>query len=279
MIRPITHYTDLHGFNGIISNNKIWASNTAYLNDTKELVHGIDILGEAYDRLTWTSEDAPLVNCLQNAIAQARDGGLPTTYVACFAKNPDSLTHWRGYCTGQGISITFDGDLLASNAGFPYAAGGGAAWLQEVIYADEGALGTKIEELVRMLVSRLREAVIHLGGSVESGDLPIARDFVSLALPRIKHGGFRDEDEVRMIVQPSNPNAITGYRVKGNTLVPYLALPDLLVYGNVAPLPITSVTVGPGPDQKRTALSIQGFLKWKHFDHVTVNLSEVPFVA
>jgi hypothetical protein len=37
----LTHYTDLRGMMGIIESKQIWASNVSFLNDRRELLHGL----------------------------------------------------------------------------------------------------------------------------------------------------------------------------------------------------------------------------------------------
>ena len=65
----IYHYTDLNGLLGIVGSNSLWATHFSFLNDSNELIHGM--------------------NCLENALHYLQDE--LTTSTLTFIKQ--ALTH------------------------------------------------------------------------------------------------------------------------------------------------------------------------------------------
>jgi hypothetical protein len=110
------------------------------------------------------------------------------------------------------------------------------------------------------------------------GELGEARSYdevfrrVSSLLPKFKHFGFRDEREWRFVIQQPAPACELKFRAGLNRVVPYIE-----VGVRDVPLPITSVTVGPGNDQMLTAQSLRTFLRCHGHEGVGVEVSDIPF--
>jgi hypothetical protein len=243
----LTHYTTLAGLQGIIDSGYLRASNVSFLNDRRELTHGLDASIEAVKRLSKEADYAKWKDVLDKAVVDMRSGKIPNTYALCFCANRDKLSQWRGYGDGeQAVAVIFDRSkldkCLADNK----------AVLASVIYGRFSTVSKMREELRREidLIGSLDATLGKLGPKARTRE---ARSIISKLLPRFKHIGFIEESEWRFIVQQDGLDKLLCFRTRGNVLVPYINL------GAGAPekLPIETVVVGPGADQELTQKSIE----------------------
>lgn len=87
----IYHYTDLNGLKGIIESGSLWATHFSFLNDSNELIHGM--------------------NCLENALQYLRDDFNPKTLKFI----EQALTHFRMHRAAHVYNLSFclEPDLLS----------------------------------------------------------------------------------------------------------------------------------------------------------------------
>ncbi|MFN6980829.1 MAG: hypothetical protein ACK4NU_02780 [Brevundimonas sp.] len=111
----ISHYTNLSGLMGMVEGGQMWASNVSFLNDRRELQHGLDASLKAIRSFTKTPDHKDWHAALKHAARSLSEGLVPNTYAACFYSSADVLSQWRGYgWREQGISLTFDRKLLSA---------------------------------------------------------------------------------------------------------------------------------------------------------------------
>jgi len=109
MSGEVYHYTSIAGFQGIISTHGFWASDNRFMNDAEELENGSRLAGEVLDkcaRRSHRSEFAELLSEVRKRVTAKRKLGL---LVACFSRERDSLSQWRGYGGAGGICISVGG--------------------------------------------------------------------------------------------------------------------------------------------------------------------------
>lgn len=127
------HYTTAAGLHGILESNSLYASHASYLNDSQELLYGVQIaLDELKEWVKSTPEEAKagwdtslpdwmvsvsvkLSAVLLGAQVQRRAKNLQQTFgpfVTCLSESRDQLSQWRGYGRGGGYAIRFDGQAL-----------------------------------------------------------------------------------------------------------------------------------------------------------------------
>lgn len=262
----LAHYTTLAGLQGILDHGQFWASNVSFLNDSRELLHGLEASVQAVKALSSTARTGPWLKSLRRASKRLSEGELPNTYAVCFCGSSDVLSQWRGYGgSEQGVAMVFDRQALAARMAAKKAA------LYPVVYGKvkiESTISRALEEELAHL-SRSAEA---LTWSEEARDAEAYRAMCRL-LPQFKHAGFRDERELRFVVQQEQVRTNVCFRPARNVLVPYLKLLD----PDGAPLPLTSVIVGPGRDQDLTVHSLEIFLKHEGYASTKVRKSNVPF--
>ena len=129
------HYTSAGGLKGILKDRCIWATDSAFLNDSSEifyaghaverhienLIHEIEVTNPVFKSSDWhrmhhliSAKDA--LELLNDAEEWAPTASMPhiingATYVSCFTEEPDQLSQWRGY-GGRGYSVGFTRDGL-----------------------------------------------------------------------------------------------------------------------------------------------------------------------
>lgn len=261
----ISHYTTLGGLQGIVCSRALWASNASFLNDRAELEHALKASEQVIKKLSSDKALKTWSPMLKRVFSELGDGARPDTYVTCFCRDDDNLSQWRGYGGDvQGVSVTFGRAKLARRLKEEEAAFFQVSYSK---YSTAAKVHRALEEQLSAIAD-LDELVGNLSASLKYEEL---RSRVSSLLPRFKHIGFKDEREWRFAIQRKVELPALRFRVARNKIVPYIVIGD-----GAEPLPITSVRIGPGPDQLLTAKSVQVFLQANGHD-VPVRTSEVPF--
>ncbi|MBZ9974206.1 MULTISPECIES: DUF2971 domain-containing protein [unclassified Mesorhizobium] len=259
----LTHFTTLPGLLGIVENRCLWASNVSFLNDRRELQHGISAAEKVLRDFATAQKKQIFAQIIDEVIIELKKAKLPDTYATCFCKAHDLLSQWRGYGGRvQGVSVTFNGkqldSLFRSHGGIP----------MEVIYDKQRT------------VDRMRRSIVTFSGladllrekDVDKIRFELIRRLPKL-VPRFKDDGFSEENEWRFVIQKENDFEHVRFRDADGVLVPYLEV--AVPIGKR--LPIKRVTVGPGKNQELTMRSVQLFLEAKGYERVPVEPSAVPY--
>ena len=224
------HYTTADAAKKILENKQVWMRKTSCMNDYMEVRHGIDCLSKAYHGEPGQRLRATL-NGIHNGIAEEvadlfddwRWHFLNDTYIACFSEHSDKddtygrLSMWRAYSKSIGVA------LVLNNAPFLAHTGPRGVYSSPVLYLDDGSLEAEVQTVEERVVAskeflqdQSRESVIH----------SVFNTFRFAALC-IKHPGFKEEKEWRVIyapameqspyvqyaIQPVNGNAATHMQV------------------------------------------------------------------
>ena len=260
--RPIFHYTDTVGLVGIIGNHEIWATHTDFLNDSLEMEIGIDAIRRSVTDEAQRVKEINVDEKYQNAAAQlelvakaVERSNFGDTFVASFSKLRDSLPQWRSYAPA-GFAIEIDGsDLIdwsrAIRAdGKPIFPTGD--YLFDVEYAGESP-----STLITQAVSELSGSL--LSGATTAVDQQSARFQAGAHFggiyPLLKHGSFREENEVRVVMRHGKfplefrPSTLMGP-------VAFIRIP-------INPHSIRRVHVGPGPNREIRAKAAEYLLHEK----------------
>jgi DUF2971 family protein len=107
------HYTSAAGLIGILRERQVWASNVAFLNDSKEIDHAVDIAKLAVENslryAKWSSEQRDLLEEMRSYVG----GAAKRYYVFSLSEERDLLSQWRAYCPpGGGYSVGFPSKQL-----------------------------------------------------------------------------------------------------------------------------------------------------------------------
>ena len=273
------HYTSPIGLVGIANSQKLWATNSNYLNDNKELLHSVEIISERIHAVLYGH--SPDFNLSDNEkkffeflLFQLRKNTYQT-YVISLTTENDLLSQWRGYCANGGYSIGFPSQIIANALQKQHFK------LSKCIYDDE----IKIEVVKTLLLDYLSK----YRGFVDSekGEdyiyTELLNDFFanfSEISPYLKHKSFSEEQEWRL-VSDARADFSLELKFRNNTkyVIPYLEL-DLKVdeHGFDSVLNSNPLIVIASPsDSMKIAANSAGKMFEKYWGKCKTEISSIPF--
>jgi hypothetical protein len=224
----IYHYCRMEAFFNIINSKKIWLSDALKTNDLFELRWILEIM------------NMPNIGVTIDNFRNEYEYWLKTymrPHIACFSKNGDLLSQWRGYANdGKGIAIGFDKRYFEGISDLENK----ETVLKEVVYELE-----KQRLLLDKYISTSQiEKFYELNKELDVASIVMVRDIVEYGLI-FKHHSFIEEDEFRLIhgfgkltIESENIK----FRPLDNNLVSYVEIP-LDIESEY--YPIKEVVVGP----------------------------------
>lgn len=263
------HYTTAEGLKGIAQDDHLWASQSIFLNDARELVYGIDLYFNTLAEADVTMLDKRTQAWLEH---WASDEGATSVrewfrvnaapFVACFCAKGDLLSQWRAYGPSGGYAVGFS----QHPAQAWIQAGGHGLALRQVIY-DEQQQRSQVGDIVSRLVNLLAG---HGGTDVARQEfIRSTVDAIGQVAAYCKDPAFAEEQEWRVIYQrPEDPSPLQlHHRTAGNALVPYVHLPITAQIGaRPSKLPIVRVRVGPNVDPTLGVLGATSLLRRNDYD-------------
>lgn len=303
----VWHYTNAAGLAGIIRENVLWASSTAFMNDRHEMRTGAELLRSLLDQHKSHLEPKVLrdvQSMVHHATAQDRN----RTFVTCACEDPNNLTLWRNY-TGPDVGFAVGLDTarplsmrrqrtltneMIEQLGFLEDDS-----KQEVINNARRDLGSFTwrravyhPETQRQIAwGRLRElegaAVARLDSrQPERHELDVMSDIYD-ELQTFKHYGFKDEREMRVVCWAGVHTDLiyVKHRPSPYGVVPYVELcvpresssPPSVRPEAVQELPIVGIAVGPTAYPEEAATGVRELLRASGRNSVSVIPSKVPF--
>ncbi len=212
------HYTSLNGVLGIVGSGELRASDIRYMNDSAELRHTLELVGNHVSRRILAGTDNPaLLNQLLDWLSHRIASG-PMIFGASFRANGNLLSQWRGYSVhGKGVSLGFAPQFIVERArsqGFQVA---------RCLYD-----GSEQRALIERVVDAI-EALAAQSPPPEDRDWSpvferVEEDLLRMAAA-LKHPSFEEEQEWR-IVSPAIEyceGAPVHFREGRALLVPYYA--------------------------------------------------------
>lgn len=312
------HYTTWDGLLGILKTQTLWATHYRFLNDYSEIVFFRDKLvslilpyvSEAYEKLIEKSphigqrihQEGGLRQVVQHDAEVVVDAQYRATgheiYILSFCGQQENpyinsnglLSQWRGYGSGGGSALVFDtrkmeAILELEAERFEYS----HVHLSDLIYSDdEGRLKAELSEDLSVIASDVRSLFDPTKLTLEEKDLKGYREFVN-CVSRYKHCGFKEENEVRAVVLPTNidheylelaktnnstlkPEKARKFRDKNGLFAPYVELfdsPDI-------ELPIERIIVGPHRDKEARAATLRVMLR---NTKIEITCSDIPYIG
>ncbi len=277
------HYTDAAGLLGIISSNRLWATDASFLNDPSEGLlfpeRIIDFMRQKLCGLR-SPEEKIIIQVEEGLRKQSKP---VNAFTISFCDDGDLLSQWRGYGSiGSGYAIGFDQKILALVQ---------LGHLVEVRYDFEG-----IQEMALDLLSIFVEAAPNWCPTILERfceEAALAIRYLSLGF---KSAGYREERETQILTHtndkaghPFEVMAPLKFRVRGADIVPYVSLaPNVLPGSDGSPprlpksdehpprLPIRQIVTGPGVDYLRNKSSLERLLAAHGYDGVEIVQSLIP---
>ncbi len=306
----VWHYTGRDALVNIVENHELWACSTSYMNDTAEVIHGSKMFRKLYDeaRESLAEEARQRLEAWWFPATAEHAEPIPK-FLFSASKDPDSLTMWRcygqggaGYAIGldrtAGLSVlskesdTSHPSVFAANrapadvpdSGHPVSSDLETPFVEFLEWVD--ALYDQNEQMELFHVT-LEDATTMLADPEQTG----FGDTVTLlassrqkqkAIRKIKHHGFEDEHEVRLVPSCGPAKKFFHFRSGRFGLTPHIKLtgtgPDNEPFVTRArPLPIRAIKVGPTAYPGPEVESIKGLLSMHGYQDVLVAASEIPF--
>lgn len=236
------HYTDVTGLKGIIDNESIWATDIRYLNDSKELIAGIEQVKTLFDKFRDTSivtdfeelgvdisnfknylelkEFRSLIDKIEEVIVSNLNKR--NIYISSFTDKRDNLRQWMSYCpSNAGYCIVFDNRQLGLTERQEHKLGY-VANFEKVYYGE-------IEALLKSECMNIFEVLKgYLNSEIDSANEKIFSMVSRLLFHCCAFKGkeFYDESETRIIMQSNlNKTNAREYRTKSGLLIPYMKYP------------------------------------------------------
>jgi hypothetical protein len=275
------HYTSAEGALAILQSGCMRFTDYAYLNDTREVTYGFDVMRKVL------GDDTDLVNSV--ALSKLRihleeeDPLSPyNIYTASFSAAPDSLSQFRLYGP---IALGFETNPI----GFGYPKGD--SHLGRVVYQLEKQI--KLLQTFFSIVKQSEEYDTSCDEEVKSKS--ITMEYLVYQLLRIsalfKHPTFSDEKEIRLLYY--EPLDIMGhfkqdtaqrqFKISGGLIVPFTdTLNTTRVFSSdenpktPKKLPLKSVVIGPSAQAKVLASGMRDLLNNLGYREVEISLSEAP---
>lgn len=286
----IYHYTSLDGFQGIIESGDMWLTESAFLNDASEIIHGMQLSQEVLESLEIDCE--PIKDYLVNVIHTPVEK-MPRINIGCFSNARNNLSQWRGYGGNVGISIGFKVKNFMRAFGYPDCN------LGNVLY-DEGKKRSFMKTFFLFYVEAYRRdskrKVTILQRDMKYKDhLPITGYHTTIhslyfeLITLCKHSDFGDEHEVRLfyaehpdVLNSANLSpAKTRFRKGNGFLAPFTTIEDIRISGRndftKERLPIEEVMIGPSPRADLAAISVRRFLDSQGYSNIPVITSNSPY--
>jgi len=278
---PLWHYTDAAGLQGILSSGKIRATHVAHLNDPTEIVHGEELVSLFARNLKWPEEYVHGNAALRKFADEwptSRVSALTDAFVASFcADDGNRLSQWRGYGgAGLGYSIGFRRVSIAQKE---------PVRLFKVTYQtyQPGANVNKLDEAFRTIL-RVVERDVSRGIPADEAIAKSCHEMIrraSLAALRLKHDGFKEEQEWRLIAAgdfENSPVSRPDFRPAARGLIPYV---EVDLRDESGRLPLRKIFVGPAHNAQSSVKAVQGLLKSRGYPDADelVEASGIPFRA
>lgn len=238
------HYTDATGLVGMLSSNKIWATEYRFLNDHSEVRHTLVLVRSMIIK---RMKQAPSqdMSALYSAILEKLDQ--PADNEMCvfsLSEEADSLSQWRGYARdGQGFTVGFDVSALVAEAEKDDACYAFAKVEYDETKQERGLLAALKE------IERIAAAEIAKDQSGKKKIIAEAADQFEIVLWNRavinKHSSFASEREWRIASFALGSRDSVKVRSRANGLVPYMEL-DSEELASMDKLPIIEIGIGPG---------------------------------
>ena len=287
-VPPLFHYTGAHGVRGILNSDSIWASGAQHMNDWMEVVYGYDIM---MGTLRNVVSSADLPNRSQRVFSEVLramelpDSPFVDAYFAAFCEKGNLLSQWRAYAGTQGFAVEVDPLVVDGELTLTTKAPARNLRLAKVEYDPE-----RQKRGFRELLDELIETIETQCGNSDHL-LPPLSEFVRVVLSSwaatVKHPGFEEEQEWRVVFQPiitaeekyhSTEEFVI--RVEDYALVTHVELIPAKVlprHGQDGPkLPIRSITCGPNVSMRSTMRALEILLRNNGYEGVKILKSEIP---
>ncbi len=217
--KRLAYYTSIDIAEIIMEKRMLWMRNVGDMNDYKEVKYGNELITRLlYGKMRNEFEDALETNInisknrIENilyAFSKEMISWSYNTYATCFAEidsndNDGRLSMWRGYGRDEGIALVFDITKMQN------VLSGKNIELSPVEYYTEKDVAVKLKEMIGQIERNGERLKRYKKDEIESAIINALR----YAVVSIKHPGFEDEKEWRLVAHGNDLN-LDVEKVKG----------------------------------------------------------------
>jgi len=286
----IYHYTDLGGLIGILESQNIYSTNINFLNDRKELKHGISLIENVLKTFETNIENKRIIESMASNLNKIYE---TDRYVTCFSRNGDLLSQWRSYGNdGKGVAIGF----------CPFH-------IEESIYEfvdcmnimyNESEQKDVLEEYMKICIDYFQKQRDLYDWTGFDYDYLVAEAliyFLEAVIANFKHPSFSEEKEFRIEyrvdgnINKSDKKTLH-FKNSGSLIVPYLKLvskfrkreeetiknPEMAQHTETEmQFPVKEIILGPSLDFELNKISLKKLLSNTGYENVEIKQSEIPY--
>ena len=224
--RKLAYYTTAETALKIIQTKKFWLRNPRLMNDYQEIVHGTQCLHEALTASDIVSQANAAFDPTYSGLfaeiltaweSQKKVYESSNAFIACLseidaADNRGAPSMWRAYGGSNGVALILNSEMLNADTTFLNT------FHSPVLYGSVPEIKHEISKILESLAA-LKDEMSAVGKDFIREKILLALEFAMLS---IKHVGFAEEKEWRMIHRWSGENkhlAYEGRVVRGNAEV------------------------------------------------------------
>jgi hypothetical protein len=258
------------------------------MNDWMEVVYGYDLMMSALRNLVGSGELSGRSQKVFADVLRAMelpDSPFVDAYFAAFCEKGNLLSQWRAYAGTQGFAVEVDPLVIDGELTLSTKAAARNLRLAKVEYDPD-----RQKKGFREVLDQLIETIECQRGESDRLLTTLA-EFVRIVLSSwaatVKHPGFQEEQEWRVIFQPMitaeekyHSTQEFVIRVEDYALVTHVELiPSTVLpsHGKDGPkLPIKSITCGPNVSMRSTMRALEILLRNNGYEGVKILKSEIP---
>lgn len=139
----------------------------------------------------------------KGTLGEMGDLGLEENYIVCFCKEDDKLSQWRGYAPEGGVAMGFDFGMPRVFSVLNHDAGDVATPDNSVIqYVGLDAvcyISPKGDQNDDSYSEYCHDQLALVNPATSNDELNVYREEIQKKSPYIKHSGFKEEDEFRLV--------------------------------------------------------------------------------
>jgi hypothetical protein len=268
------HYTTAQGLLSMIKSGHVWATESRYMNDPREFLHGAEIMLQVMNRMVKRKNPPQALLQVRGQVAAHIKEKFQNVRIFCtsFCEAGDLLSQWRGYGdSGGGYALGFESACF---------------------FGRTSSERPPLRSLLRVLYDRRQQEDLVEGwgeavaGGRASASSPHFWRFFSEALISFKDPAYVEEGEWRLVQFGRAWSARkvwlhpVEFRERKGQIVPYADIDLSHSTGTYAgKLPISEIVHGPTQDPERSGKALRLLMEQCGYtgDQVSLRRSAVPF--
>ena len=282
------HYTNAQGLLGMLQSNRIWATNSRFMNDPTEITYATHLVREIMGSAL-LKEDTRWLGKLKDQVSTFLNEyeNNAKVYIACFCTRGDLLSQWRGYgAVGGGYAIGFSGKHIGAKEITSFDQP--EPILRKVIYdrlMQERLVSDWLRGLSILAQARRKKPKQTKANQRFNEAWGTFQMFLSECLNCFKDPAYREEQEWRVIQfgrSAMRDVLKASFRSAGARVIPYVELDFRLAKGPYrGKLPAKLISYGPTLDPRVAERSLRLLCEAHGYSErrLTIRRSGVPFTG